>query len=486
MVTDLLRDIAAANGSRLPGVPGVTDPASENICHSALAYLVGYAGEDNKEAHQWGRQAIRNVRRINGVGDLDLTVSPCPLPIATLPHTETGELTPWTNRLLWHRSELHWWTTALLYSCMYYLNATLGLRDGDRALLSPGCVTTRTITDDEGIEVTVHDLKLYKQKQRRAPVPTTVAVGSRVARVIDIVERLHTALRITPVPHADVAGTVLFDSQLNLGSVRTVSSGTRAGLFLDGGYMTHFRGMAARLKDAGVVPRDLGGVPDVGEKAIRITAMHAWAARPLGAALSAAYGQWQHAHVMGGYTGDVIKQIVLADPDEADVFVQAHIGLSLRRAADGLDALGGNGIPRLKEAISRLPELSNGEPLTLARAKRIGGRQANWETGPYTACLFTPDGALCGGQGAADWRLCKPGECRNSVMTQADRARLELRRRKHEELSPILRRDADKIAAGVPEIIAEFADAPNDELVKIIMAEAETYLRQAIEIGMVK
>ncbi len=71
-------------------------------------------------------------------------------------------------------------------------------------------------------------------------------------------------------------------------------------------------------------------------------------------------------------------------------------------------------------------------------------------------------------------------------MTPADRARLELRRRKHEELSPILRRDASKIAAGVPELIAEFAETSNEELVSIITAEADDYLRQAIEIGMVK
>jgi len=481
VMTGLLRELADENEGKIPGA--YDNKGRMKPVYQPLGYLVGI--DESQRAFQWVRQGLRNAQRLDGLTyELDLTVSPCPLPITKLPHRDTGELVPWTGRLLWRQEELHWWWSALLYSCAFYLNATLGLRDGDRDLLAPGCVKPRTVRNNAGVDVIVNELHAYKQKQHMVPKPTSFMVGSRVKRAVEVVEQMHSILGIEPTPQKQVPGSMLFDFQLNLASHR----GGRDAVHLDQGYMRWFRGAAERLYAAGIAHSDGSELPTtLGEKVVRITTLQAYASRPLGQALAAAYGQWDGGtRVMGGYVGDVMTEIVLPDVDEAAEYARLGIGVTLRRAAERIDVEGeltGAGLPRLQQALERHPDLGNAEPLTRKRAERIGGRQQNLETGPYTLCVYEPDGALCGGKGSADFRLCRPGECRNSVMTRSDRARLELRRRKDTERMPVHQRNADKIAQGVPEIIAEFDGVDDSELVQIILDDTDDFIREYLELS---
>ena len=126
--------------------------------------------------------------------------------------------------------------------------------------------------------------------------------------------------------------------------------------------------------------------------------------------------------------------------------------------------------------------LSNPQPLTPARLKTLGKKNINIEQGPLTLCLYQPEGALCGGKGKPDFRLCLPGQCRNSIMSRADRARYELMRRQHLALkSDVLRRAADKMHDANPDITDEFADVDDDGLQQIIKQHIDDYITAALE-----
>lgn len=483
--SDIFGELAARHGGRIPATrrpDGGLSPA-----HMSIGYLLGIDQVSEAVGYDCST-AVSNAGLTRAEQHADEPFTPdehlsvCPLPIAALPHHSHGDPVPWAPRLLWDRRELHWWISALLYSCAFYLQATIGLRDQDRDLLAVGCVRPRQVTDSAGHPTTVWELHGWKQKQRTIPIPTVFPVGERVRRAVTVLEELHAALgnpagTITELPGGD--GIRLFDSALNLGSVR----GGRDAIHLDLSYMRWFRQAAERLHRAGVVPRDLSDVEDVTAAQIRITALQSVAARPLGQALAAAYGQWSSQRVMHGYVGDVARQIVFI-PEHGDGMEAARNearGRHLVHAAQVRDAVNGNGVERLDEALARHPELSNPTPLTASTLKRMGKRQANLAVSPWTLCIYQDEGALCGGHGAADFRLCRPGECRNSAQTQAQRAAMELRRRTDLRLHPFLARDAHKIAEGLPNLEAEFAELSDDDLVALIDDDIDAFVRAAVK-----
>ena len=182
-----------------------------------------------------------------------------------------------------------------------------------------------------------------------------------------------------------------------------------------------------------------------------------------------------------GYHSEIFKLIHLADPADAQEVKYEDTGRTLVHVAHHADRLGGNGVPAMIAIIDANREaLTNPGPLSNSRLRSLGKKYHNVVSGPYTVCIFRPDHALCGGQGAADFRLCRPYECRNSVMTAGQRAKVEIRRRQEMAMTPILARDAKKIATGMPEVVEEFAAATNEELVQLATEEMETYLRDAL------
>lgn len=461
---DLLRELAADNGGRIPRATGTRD----TLAHQALAYTLGL--DDGDEAYLWFRQGLRDAQRSDGYDYVvDADVSPCPLPIRTFPHTTTGDPVGWTNRLLWDQRELHFWWSALLYACAAYLCATLGLRNNDRDLLSLGALRHRTLSK-LGVPVDTWELHGWRQKQRMAPQRTTWPAGHRVRRAVEIVERMHALLEVDPSINTATNEPRLFDFGLNLASQRT----GRSGIHLDGPWVkTWIKPAAARLRAAGVVDTDLEELPDaLGEKVVRITTLQAYASRPLGMMMTAAMGQWSSStSVMGGYVGTITADIVLPDDEEVAALQAVSRAASLK-VANQRDERGefdhAPGQPRLRKTLERFPEITNGQPLTRNRAEKIGRQSLHVEEGPYTTCFFQAEGALCGGRGSADFRLCQPGSCRNSAPSRSHRARLELRRRRNVAAGGIYLRNAEKIAADNPELEAEFAELSNEDLLEVV------------------
>jgi hypothetical protein len=89
---------------------------------------------------------------------------------------------------------------------------------------------------------------------------------------------------------------------------------------------------------------------------------------------------------------------------------------------------------------------------------------------------------MCGGEGKPDFRLCLPGQCRNSVMTPVDRARYELMRRQHHALSSdVSRRAADRMDDANPEIAIALAGATDEDLLAVITDHVDDYIQAALE-----
>jgi hypothetical protein len=454
-------------------LPGVYNTHGDiTLAHGPLATLLGE--HDSDEAYLWGRFAMRRFQNV----DLDLEGGdPCPLPIKQLPLIDGSGVISWTARLLNNRRELRWWTSALVYYAMFYIAATCGLRDLDLACLPLDCVRFTKETRPTGEEYEVITMRGYRQKNRMAPIPTTWKVNARLGKIVRMIQELHEIYDVIPSINSATMEPMLFDSALITASLRT----SRASVHLDLSFMDWIIKGARRLYDRGVTNMHLDDVTKLNVATIRITALQAYASRPLGSALVAQFGKWSTQNVAMGYHGDVFKLIQLADPDEASDLIQEHTARTLLRAQENFSELKGNGVVRLGKLIEGQGEvLQNPGPLSLARLKTLGKKNPNLRTGPYTLCLYDQSTALCGGRGAADFRLCRPFECRNSAMTQAHRAKIELRRRQELQMAPILTRDAEKIGKAMPEVIEEFSGTPDDELIAIVAADLESYVAEAL------
>lgn len=465
----LLHDIVQQHGAM---------PASNNkngnptLTHTPLAWLLGV--DDADVAFAWGRYAAAQFKGV----PLDLKgASPCPVPIRNLPRVDGSGDAAWADRLLFSRGELQWWASAIVYYAMLYIAATCGLRDLDLEYLPRGCLKRTTKTRPTGEQYEVAEIRGYKQKNRNLPVQTSWVVNGRIARIIDVVEQLHDLYGLEPSLHPQTGEARLFDSRLIVASKRT----QRDSLHIDLHFTEWLKKGAQHLHSRGLISDDLSNLEKVSSATVRITALQAYAARPLGNALAAAYGQWSSQNVAMGYHGDVYKILHLADPLDAAEHQQEYIGRTLATAAQNIDQMKGNGVPRLQRTLTRNHKtLANPAPLSESRLKRLGRDNPNVEVGPLTICVYNSEGALCGGRGAADFRLCRPFECRNSAMTPGQRARVELRRRLEAAGSDIQRRSARKLAEGMPEIIEEFKDMTDDELVRMVAQETEDYIVQAL------
>lgn len=465
----LLHEIVS-DGGVLPAV--MSTNKRPGLAHTPLARLLGL--NDSREAFFWGRYAMRRFTDV----PLDLEGgNPCPLPISELTLVDGSGSVSWTPRLLDTGDELQWWASALVYYAMFYIAATCGLRDLDLDCLPKNCLTTTTQVRPNGETYDVNTVRGYKQKNRMAPLPTEWKVSGRVARILRIIGEMHSIYGVDTGINNYTGEPRLFDPQLITASNR----GMRESIHLDLSYMDWLITGAKRLQERGVIVRNLDNVSKLTVSQIRITTLQSYASRPLGNALVAQFGQWTGKGVAMGYHADIFKLIHLADPADAQEVVYEDTGRMIVHTARHAGRLGGNGVPAMNLILeANRDALTNPGPLSNSRLRSLGKKYHNVVTGPYTVCIFRPDQALCGGQGAADFRLCRPYECRNSVMTEGQRAKVEIRRRQEMAMAPILARDAEKIASGMPEVVVEFVGVTDEELVQLATEDMETYLRYAL------
>ncbi len=471
---DLAGELAHKSGGRLPGSRNLNGGLT--LAHGVLGRLLG--AYDSDEAYLAGRWVMSQL------GDsvtLSEDYSPCPVPITVLP-ARNGPALPWTRGLMPTNLELDLWQRRLVYAAMYYLAATVMLRDSQLAMLplDPLVVEVRTLSDGTSYEQ--RTLKAFKTKNRHAPVPTTVTVNARVEQVIAVLQRLQRALGYETARHSQTGLPLLFDQRIATPLGKLPRDGNRDELYLDLSFVSVMRGGAAELYERGVIGRDLADA-ELNMRQVRITCAQAYAVREHGQALAAAFGQWDTAAVATGYVGDVYKLITPLEPEDALDIARQDRGRRLVRAARERENLTGRGLARLEETIeAHADRLSNPAPLTLARLATLGKANPNLEQGPLTLCIYQQEGARCGGKGKADFRLCLPGQCGNSVMSPADRARYELMRRQHLVLdAPVLRRAAAKMDEANPEIRKEFESHSDQDLQRIIADHVDDYVRAALE-----
>lgn len=326
-----------------------------------------------------------------------------------------------------------------------------------------------------------HKLAAYKTKNRHAPVPTEVAVNGRVAGIITLLQRLQQVLEYEPARHLHTGMPYLFEQRLATALGKKTRIDARGGVYLDQHFVDVIVAGARALYRRGVLSRDLTDVA-LNMRQVRITCAQAYAGREHGQALAAAFGQWDTAAVAAGYIGDVYRLITPLEPEDTRQIAQQDTGRRLVRTARSRDGLTGNGLARFDAAVEAGAALTNPTPLTPARLKTLGKKNPHIEQGPLTLCVYQSEGALCGGKGKPDFRLCLPGQCRNSVMSLADRARYELMRRQHLAAhADVLRRAADKMDDANPAIRAEFADHDDADLQRIVTEHVDDYIRAALE-----
>lgn len=471
---DLLRRLAAENDNMLPGRRLGNGQVS--LAAASLGRLIGVFDAD--DAYVRARAALNQLHPKPG---LRVGLTPCPVPIATVTASHRDQIA-WAPSLMPAKDELDIWQRRLVYYAMYYLSATIMLRDSQLATLPVDCIKSEDVVKPSGVRYVRHTLSAFKTKNRRAPVPTTVVVNGRIARIVRLLHRLQQAVGYEAGRSSRTGLPFLFDHQLALPVGKRAHSRSRDGMYLDQKFLKHMRDGAHELYERGVIARDLADV-SLSMRQVRITCAQAYAVREHGQALAASYGQWDTAAVARGYIGDVYRLITPLEPDETTDIARQDIGRRLVDAAIGRGDPTGMGLKRLNNAIerSRVP-LSNPQALTPARLKSLGKANRNVEQGPLTLCVFQVEGALCGGKGKPDFRLCLPGQCRNSVMTRSDRARYELMRRQHLQLSsPVLRRAADRMHDANPAIAEEFAELDDSEVAHIVKDHIDEHIRRALE-----
>ena len=471
---DLTSRVAEENDGVLPGSHNASGELT--IAAAPLARLLGiYDADEAYLAGRWAKSQMGDTVTFSS------TASPCPLPITVVPSRHGGEV-PWIDRLLPSKDELDTWQRRLVYFAMYYVSATVMVRDQQLAELSIDPLRTEQITRPGGEVFSRHVLSAHRTKNRSVPSPTEVVVNGRIARIISLLQRLQRILDFTPRRSSHTGVQCLLDQRLATPFGKKVREGNREGVYLDASFLKLIKEGARELYDRGVLERHLDDV-SITMRQVRITCAQAYAVREHGQALAAAFGQWDSARVASGYVGDIYRLITPVDPGETVDIAREDAGRRLRFAEQHRGEFTGKGLARLDETIERSRDaLANPQPLSAARLRTLGKNNINIEQGPLTMCIYQAESALCGGKGKADFRLCFPGQCRNSVMSKADRARYELMRRQHLALNAeVLRRAADKMQEANPDIAEEFAGTSDDELHAIVKAHLDEYVQAALE-----
>ncbi|SOC86942.1 hypothetical protein SAMN05660766_0606 [Curtobacterium sp. 314Chir4.1] len=457
-------------GRALPATVGLrgdtVDPAP------SWATFVKMAGCSNKVLKDPVGPAVAvwaDLRRERGVS---VREDGFDLPIQHVPALD-GSLRPWTDGLIATRygNGLDYWTSLLAFACAYVIALLTTVRDREFAALPDDCIRAGSYERGD-TDVPVTRMRGFLIKNVPEPRPATWVVSEDVVRAVQIIKRLKKALHLAPRVHPTTGEEILFHPGLGLGKVTKTDS-----MVLQFEWLRRFERAGEILSDRGLIAA-LPELPTwLSHRTIRITGVQCYASQPWGDALAAAQGHWSSRKVAEGYYGHLPNSVYIADPESVEEVRQVVLGQTLIDvAADvtelGLDdAIGGRGAQRLDDALIRSDayKLIN-EPVTGKQLVKLAKGNKNVVAGTFTICVFGP-GGLCGGVMEANFRLCRPGACKNSAMTKGQRARQELARREHVGREGIFERARKKIEADMPELKPEFETFTDPDLIELILTE---------------
>ena len=396
------------------------------------------------------------------------------------------------------------WSQRLMDACFFDIAVSFALRPRDIAVLDRSCVQT----DAAGRQF----IRAWRTKNVGA-VETRFPAMPKAVNTIKVVNRLLDAHHITRSETPKIKRLPKKDRR------RLFTHHTGRGKGTITWQKVNFQRVQAAARDLhdwGLLDSNLDGIENITMREMRVTALAHYADREFGTALAALFAKHASKGQLSGYIGHV-QQALLVQPDEGDETIEAeiedikalirpfHLLQAARRDAEGAEGenegLLGNGLtrfdwkrndPELEGVFVKLDTdrhlLRNKQPFTKAEHRKIAERNQNVESSVLTLCLFEPGTALCGGKGSADFRLCQPNACANSVTSPGNRAITELERRVAKSCGDPMRvLDGITEAFGpserqdYPGIEAEFESKSDEELAQIYLEEADELVRLVMD-----
>ena len=391
------------------------------------------------------------------------------------------------------QNEIEFWGRALFDACRYVTQFCLAQRNRDVNLLTVNAIVRRDHTD-EGPPMLQGFRTKNVQKAQSVEFPATTIV----TQAIDMANRLREAWGYDADTIMDHKVT-----QKNLQRLFTPPPGRWTKTKNVGDRIRNELSMikslklaAQRLKEREAIESDLSDIENFNTSSIRITSLISMADHPLGLALAASYGMWSRHQVMDGYMSysaapqtplDLLGRPLPVTPAglDEDFDTDSEEILRVVKAAraqmllDNQDELSGRGKDRLVENLEAVPvELGRKGVLTSKEARTVADANKNFEVGLFTCCDFRESGAMCGGSGSANWLLCVPGACANSIETKANRAVIELQRLQTEasDFAFVKKRNKQVLDAH-PGLVEEFKDYSIADLINVVKEEGHELLR---------
>ncbi|PWB97820.1 hypothetical protein [Homoserinimonas hongtaonis] len=466
-----------ATGRPLPATVGLRGDSTGAVpSWATFVKLSGCSAKQLVNPLMPARRVLENIRAERGVSvyedGFDLAI--------TEVEDMAGNLKPWITALPATRYGLglgHWAAT-LAYACTYVIATLTTIRDRELSALPHDCLVEGTYERGD-VEVPVMRMRGYLVKNRMTPTAATWIVGDDVVRAVRVLHRLKELLGLRPLFHPETGREILLHPEL--GGVR----GDKAShsLQLSGPYLGRFESSGHYLADQGFMPP----LPDppawLAHRTIRITGIEAYANQAWGDALAAAQAHWSSRKVAEGYYGHLPSSVYIADPESVEEVRRIGTGQALIDIAidsnAGVAPIVGNGASRLGAVLdeSHVPRIATGA-VTGRQLAKLGKANANVFVGEFTVCVHGP-GGLCGNEQEAEFRLCRPIACRNSATTQAQRARLELRRRHLAGKTGVYERARRKIEVDAPDLEAEFAGVDDEALRVRVLRDLPGRYREA-------
>lgn len=470
-------------GNEYGALPATLNFGVPTVPVAALARWAGYAGSPTSAGNFVRKCAAAVSEQLVSEGVITSPLEPVlgathwpPAEIATLPHVTTGDPVPFTDSLLPYDTGLHWWVAMLVRCVAYKASMACALRDDNgQANLAVGCITWEE--SDDG-EVRVPWMATWETKGRTKAQKVPKPVDETVVRGVELVERLHELLRIEPVRlKKDIPGAALFPT-----SLLPETTTKRGQLYFEPGWFDLFANCAKRLHGRGVFWSDFADL-EIGEfREVRVTSATAFAS-------SGAYGSAVVGRMLGHTSGAMTSGYVGSSQDrfesvgfgaegdkELENATARMTTAVLTHLAQNADTATGNGATKAEqvfannEAFFTPEDMANPKPVNDKTAKQIQKDNPNVHWNEVSVCIYDESKALCKSAGGDEtvngpaFLYCRPGRCPNSVMTQGQVARVELRIRSAEKSGAQPRGLAHMTEDLGKERRAELKDVSNDEL----------------------